>query len=281
MHFIKNEIKGLFFFFFFTSISPFLSGPSLLWLSDTGGEPGGSEVELVDCDGLCSWYRRFLSFSSSVLIVLSVNSSLGGPSPSDSVGPLPGCVCEVVGPDVVEGPCCVWCAGLWGCDWVGGGAGEENGCWRTTGWTWVKDVSETGLGSWLAGWGGGTLLLTFSAWEVGGTIGQHEMSVTMDIPAGWMFWGSFTVWVCSGVLRAVVDSGGLLSRGLASPMLASCNWAAGVCSGSESQRERGKRAQIATLSNHSQLIRTYLLEEWSLSFENSLTESILSSSVSF
>lgn len=229
-------LRGFFLsiYLFITRISPLLSGPSLLWLSDTGGEPGGSEVELVDCEGLCSWYRRFLSFSSSVFIVLSVNSSLGGPSPSDSAGPLPGCVCEVE----AGGPCCVWWAGLWGCDCVGGGTGVEKGCWSTTGWTWVRDGSETGLGSWLAGWGGGTFVFT-SAWEVGGAIGQHGMSATMDIPVEWVFWGSSAVWGCSGALRgAVLDNGGLFWRGLASPMLVS--GAAGVPSRSESQRE-GKK----------------------------------------
>lgn len=225
-------------FLFITRISPLLSGPSLLWLSDTGGEPGGSEVELVDCEGLCSWYRRFLSFSSSVFIVLSVNSSLGGPSPSDSAGPLPGCVCEVV----AGGPCCVGWAGLWGCDCVGGGAGVENGCWSTTGWTWFRDASETGLGSWLACWWGGTFFTlsawALSAWEVGGTIGQHVMSATMDIPAEWVLWGSSAVWGCSEALRgAALNSGRLFCRSLASSVLASWIWAGGVPSGSDSQIE--------------------------------------------
>ncbi len=66
---------------YFTSFSVFLTAPSLPWLSDSGGDPGGSEAELVVCEGWYSWYKRFRSFSSRVFIVLSANSSLGGPFP--------------------------------------------------------------------------------------------------------------------------------------------------------------------------------------------------------
>ncbi len=89
----------------FTSFSAFFMAPSLPWLSDSGGDPGGSEAELVVCEGWYSWYKRFLSFSSRVFIVLSANSSLGGPSPSDS----PGCR---------GGAFWGWWVGLWGW-WVG------------------------------------------------------------------------------------------------------------------------------------------------------------------
>lgn len=85
----------------FTIGSPFffLSAPSVLWPSETGGEltpsvleAWGSDALLEGWEGACSWYNRFLSFSSKVLMVRSTNSTLRGPSLSDSPGPpLTGC----------------------------------------------------------------------------------------------------------------------------------------------------------------------------------------------
>lgn len=96
---------------YFTSGSVFffVSAPSVLWLSETGGElipsvldAWGSDAVLDGWEGACSWYKRFLSFSSKVLIVRSTNSTLRGPSLSDSPGPpLVGCWW-------------FWWAGLWG-----------------------------------------------------------------------------------------------------------------------------------------------------------------------
>lgn len=86
---------------YLTSGSPFFFActPSELWPSETGGEltpsvleAWGSDGVLEGWEGACSWYNRFLSFSSKVLMVRSANSTLRGPSLSDSPGPpLAGC----------------------------------------------------------------------------------------------------------------------------------------------------------------------------------------------
>lgn len=120
---VPNNLKCSTFSFIqamtFTSDSPlfFLSTPSLLWPSETGGEltpsvPGawGSEAVLDVWEWVCSWYKRFLSFSSKVLMVQSTKSTLRRPSLSDSPGPvLPGCW-WLEDWELWE----VWCAGLWG-----------------------------------------------------------------------------------------------------------------------------------------------------------------------
>lgn len=178
----------------FTSSSPFffVCAPSVLWPSETGVEltssvleACGSDVALQDCDGTCSWYRRVLSFSSKVLIVQSTNSTLRGPSLSDSPRPLAVCCwldCwEVWG---------AWCAGLWGCDATDPGCIDKaKGCCKTTGWweaSWGA-ISPVELVLWVSWFiweeatlPGTPLSLAFTSRETGGTIAQHGISVTIE-----------------------------------------------------------------------------------------------------
>lgn len=174
-----------------TSGSPFffVTPPSALWLSEAPREPTpsvlvwGSTVVVDGWEGACSWYNRFLSFSSKVLMVRSTNSTLRGPSLSDSPGPpLAGC-CWL-------DDCEFWCAGLWGWEVIVPGCiGMAYGCCKTTDWwevTWGGS-SPVGL-AFLLGilvWdetkpSAVPLLMAFTSRETGGTIAQHGMSVTIE-----------------------------------------------------------------------------------------------------